>query len=72
MKKLIFILSLLFSFTSQAQINYCDSMEINVTSGSQSQITMETNLTTIVPGIIDYYWETIDFWTGNIISIDYY
>lgn len=70
MNKGLLALLVFLGIQTQAQINYCDSMQMNILSSSQFQIQMETNLTTIVPGVIDYYWETTDFGSGYVIGTD--
>jgi len=71
MKKLLVTLLVLLGLQTQAQINYCDSIEISVTNStclSVNYVQLGTNISSFnIPGIIEYDWTLNDFnfnWLG--------
>ena len=59
MKKLLLVLLVLLGLQTQAQVNWCDSIEINITNQSFSQIQIESNVPSMnIAGLIEYYWNT--------------
>ena len=71
MKKIFLIIILtVTSFWGNAQINYCDSIEMVLTPHQPNIIIFSTNIPTLgIPGTIDYLWvhKTID---GTIFLFD--
>jgi len=60
MKKLLLALLVSLGLQTQAQINYCDSIEINLVSSS-AWCNLETNIPNLgIPGIVEYDWTLVD------------
>jgi len=61
MKKLLLVLLVSLGLQTQAQINYCDSIEINLVSSS-AWCNLETNISNFLPPIasVGYDWTLVD------------
>jgi len=60
MKKLLLALLVLIGLQTQAQINYCDSIEINLVSSS-AWCNLETNIPSLgISGLVEYDWTLVD------------
>ena len=57
MKKILLVVLVSLGLQTQAQISYCDSIEMSVTSSTPYTIDLTTNLPSMnIPGIITYDW----------------
>jgi hypothetical protein len=64
MKKLLLVLLVLLGLQTQAQINYCDSVEISITNTPNNALSLETNVSNFnwanIPTIVEYDWTIVN------------
>ena len=70
MKKLLVVLLVSIALQTQAQINYCDSIDINITNQTMNNITLSSGLSVnAIPGIVTLDW-TLYLSNGNVFAQD--
>ena len=69
MKKFILSLSLIFlTLFTYGQVNYCDSIEISITSQTATSVSFGSNVPSLnIPGSISYDWILTDE-SGTVIN----
>ena len=60
MKKILFILLILFGFKAQAQIMFCDSISYGTSSTINFPLTLSGYGTANIPGIVTWNWTVCD------------